>query len=210
MGSQRLTRKNLREIDGVPLIAHAIRRCKVAACFDEIWVNSEDAVFGEIARTEGVAYHQRPRNLADNHATSEDYVYEFLTAHVCDYMFQVHSIAPLLTSGQIRSFVDAMTIGNYDVLLSCVHERIECALDSMPINFSFEKKTNSQDLRPVQRITWSITGWRPATYIAAYKAGKTATYAGDVGFREIDRLAGHIIKTNDDLEIARTLMALRR
>ena len=49
MGSQRLPKKNLAPIDGVPLITQAIRKCKAAGLFDEIWVNSEHPAFGEIA-----------------------------------------------------------------------------------------------------------------------------------------------------------------
>ena len=81
MGSQRLKQKNLRKINGVTLIAHAIRKAKAAGVFDEIWVNSEHPTFGDIASQEGVFFHRRPDVLASNTATSEDFVYEFLTNH---------------------------------------------------------------------------------------------------------------------------------
>jgi CMP-N-acetylneuraminic acid synthetase len=208
MGSQRLKQKNLAEIDGAPIIAWAIRKCQAADCFDDIYVNSEHDAFGEIAEQEGVKFHKRPEALANNVATSEQFVHEFLTSVPCDYLFQVHSIAPLLKAVEVRDFVDAMVDGGYDSMLSYVPEQIECALDGKPVNFTFAEKTNSQELRPVQRITWSITGWRSAPYIAAVEAGQTATYAGAIGFHPIGRLAGHIIKTAEDLEIARALWPL--
>ena len=209
MGSQRLKKKNLREIQGIPIITHAIRKCKRAGVFDEIWVNSEHTDFRKIAGSEDVNFHQRPEELGNNSATSEQFVYEFLTKHTCDYIFQVHSIAPLLTDVQIRSFVNYMTRSNYDVLFSVVLEQIECALDSMPVNFSFDKKTNSQELSPIQKISWSITGWKSKPFVAAYEEGKCATYNGHVGFYPIDRLAGHIIKQEEDLKIAEALFPLR-
>ena len=76
MGSQRLKQKNLRELNGVPLITHAVRKCVAAEIFDEVWVNSEHPTFGEIAAKEGVHFHQRPEELASNATTSEDFVYE--------------------------------------------------------------------------------------------------------------------------------------
>lgn len=208
MGSQRLKQKNLRELAGVPLITRAIRKCQAAGVFDEIWVNSEHEAFGEIATAEGVRFHKRPEQLANNVATSEQFVYEFFQTHPCERMFQVHSIAPLLTAADTRDFVRAMEAGDFDVMLSCVHEQIECALDGVPVNFSFSEKTNSQELRPIQRITWSITGWRRSTYLAAADAGKTATYAGRVGFHPIGRLGGHIIKTEEDLAIAEAMLPM--
>lgn len=208
MGSQRLKKKNLRELGGIPLITRAIRKCKDAGVFDEIWVNSEHTDFGEIAKEEGVEFHQRPAELANNVATSEQYVYEFMKQRPCDHVFQVHSIAPLLGTQRIRDFVDAMIQGDYDVFLSCIHDRIECAYRDQPVNFTFEEKTNSQDLLPIQRVTWSITGWRTRTYLAACEEGKAATYAGRVGFFQVGPFEGHVIKTEDDLKIAEALLGL--
>ncbi len=209
MGSQRLKQKNLRELGGVPILVRAIRKCQVAGCFDEIWVNSEHDTFAELAAQEGVQFHKRPEALANNTATSEQFVHEFLQEHECERVFQVHSIAPLLTASQVREFVVSMEREGVDTFLSCTHEQIECALDGVPVNFSFTEKTNSQELRPVQRISWSITGWRRAAYLEAFAAGKTATYAGRIGFHVIDRFAGHIIKTEEDLQIAEALLRLR-
>jgi len=207
MGSQRLAKKNLREIGGIPLITRAIRKCLEAKVFDEVWVNSEDDAFAEIAEAEGVRFHKRPPELANNVATSEQYVYQFLKTRACQRLFQVHSIAPLLTASQVAGFVSEMIEKDYDVLLSCTHEQIECAYRGQPVNFTFEEKTNSQDLDPIQRVSWSITGWRSKTYIEAFEAGKTATYAGEkIGFYPVDRLAGHIVKTEEDLRIAEALL----
>lgn len=205
MGSQRLKQKNLREIDGVPIITRAIRRCNDAAIFDEIWVNSEHPDFGEIAKQEGVLFHQRPEKLGSNTATSEQYIYEFLKNHDCEFLIQVHSIAPLLTAGEIKGFAAFFPDSRYDVLLSVVNEQIECSFRGKPINFTYDEKTNSQDLDPVQRITWSITGWKRSTYLNAFESGQCATYSGAVGYYPISRMAGLIIKTEEDLRIAEAL-----
>ena len=125
MGSQRLKQKNLREINGVSLIAYAIRKAKAAYVFDEISVNSEHPTFGDIADREGVFFHRRPDDLADNTATNEDFVYEFLTHHPCGDLIQVHSIAPLLSVEQTADFTRVMANGEFDVLLSVVNEQIE-------------------------------------------------------------------------------------
>lgn len=205
MGSQRLKQKNLQQINGIPLITHAVRKCKEAAIFDKIYVNSEHPDFGKIAKEEGVEFHQRPEQLGNHISTSEQYIEEFLQKNECQYLFQVHSIAPLLTIKQIRQFVTYMDEHNPDVLLSVVNEQIECLYDGSPINFSFSQKTNSQDLQPIERVTWSITGWNAKTYLDTARTGKCATFSGIVMTFPVDRSAGHIIKTIDDLELARVL-----
>lgn len=205
MGSQRLKHKNLRKINGIPLITHAIRRAKDSGVFNEIWVNSESNILGRIALNEGILFHKRPGLLANNTATSEDFVSEFMKSHECDYLFQVHSISPLLSPSQISGFVNEMLAKKYNTLLSVVQEQIECAFQNSPVNFSFNLKTNSQELKPIQRITWSITGWKCNTYLKAFNSNQCATYSGVVGFYPISRKAGHTIKTEEDFQIAEAL-----
>lgn len=205
LGSQRLKQKNLQQFNGEPLIVSAIRKAKDSCVFDEIWVNSEDKIFERIAHDEGVNFHKRPYHLADNNATSEDYVYEFFKAHECDYMVQLHSIAPLLRIDDLQNFVWKLQSANVDTLLSVEDVKIECAFKNNPINFSYDEKLNSQKLTPIQRITWSITGWKRDTYLSAYESEKCATYSGEIGYFSIDKLGAHIIKTQEDLNLANVL-----
>lgn len=207
MGSQRLARKNLRELRGVSLIARAIRRCQSAACFDEIWVNSEHPDFGPIAEAEGAGFHQRPAALGGHDATSEDFVEEFLQEHHCKWLVQVHSIAPLVLVREVQSFVAALDEG-MDVLLSSQRIQIECAMDGRPLNFTFDEKTNSQDLEPVDRISWSLTAWRRQSFLGARRAGACATWAGRVRFHPLGPMAAHVIKTQEDLAMAEALLPI--
>lgn len=208
MGSQRLAKKNLRELAGTSLIVRAIRKCLDANCFDEVWVNSEHDDFGPIAETEGVHFHKRPDELGNNQATSEQYIAEFLEKHECKTLYQVHSIAPLLTVNDVISFVGHMEFSDYDCLLSTEEIQIECAFKDKPVNFSFDSKTNSQELEPIQRVSWSITGWRKDTFLRAVNSGQCATYSGKVGFYPISRLSAHVIKTEADLEFAEAVLPL--
>lgn len=208
LGSQRLKQKNLQPLRGEPLIAHTIRKCLASGVFDEVWVNSESEEIGRIALAEGARFHPRPAHLADNNATSEQFVAEFLESQACDRVFQVHSIAPLLTITDITGFVNAMQAGDADVMLSVADEPLEALCRGVPVNFTFAEKTNSQDLDPVRRITWSVTGWKRETYLEAFRAGRCATYAGKVDLFSVNRLAGHVIKTAEDLAIAEALYDL--
>ncbi len=205
MGSQRLPKKNLALLEGVPLIVHAIRKCRDSGLFDEVWVNSEHPDFGDIAAAEGVGFHHRPEALGDNNATSEQFVREFLERHDCDFVLQVHSIAPLLTVEDMRAFVGVVRSDAHDAVMSVVDENLECLYRGQPVNFTFAEKQNSQDLDPVRRIVWAITAWRRATFLAAAGAGQCATYSGRIGYSPVGRMAGHVIKTQEDLDLAAAL-----
>lgn len=205
LGSQRLKKKNLAEFHGAPLIAHAVRKCVSVDAFDSVWINSESDVFRDIAEAEGAHFHQRPEHMGNNDATSEQFVAEFLRSRECDFVVQVHSIAPLLSASEIDSFVQKLQKNDVDTLFSVVSENLECLYQGEPVNFSWSEKTNSQDLQPIQRIVWAISAWRRETYLAAYDAKACATYSGNIGYVPVSRMAGHVIKVQEDLDMARAL-----
>ncbi|MCH2154707.1 MAG: hypothetical protein MK080_01750 [Opitutales bacterium] len=206
MGSQRLAKKNLRTIDGATLIARAVRKCLQANVFDEVWINSEHPDFGLIAQEEGVHFHQRPESLGNNHATSEDYIEEFLQAHSCNTLYQIHSIAPLLSMAEIQAFAKMYSERDFDTLLSTEDIQLECVHNESPVNFSLNEKTNSQELVPVKKISWSISAWNSKTFLETKSEGGCATYSGKVGYYSLSKFASHVIKTEEDLQIAEALL----
>ena len=207
MGSQRLKKKNLIPLNGIPIIRRAVRRCQEAGVFDKIFINSENIEFKEHAEAEGAFFHQRPEHLGNSVATSEDFIEEFLQVNPCDRLYQVHSISPLCSATQIKDFVEFTETSGLDTVLSCVEEQIECAMNGTPVNFTLDEKTNSQELTPIQRITWTLSSWRGDMFLDAKKSGGCATYSGKVGFMPLDRWSGHIIKKQEDMDIAEAMLA---
>ena len=210
LGSQRLAKKNLQLFNGETLIKNAINKAKSCTLFDEIWVNSEAETIGEVAKQEHVNFHLRPARLSTSSATSEDFVYEFLNHHECDFLIQLHSIAPLISNDEIHRFTKHMMKNKCDVLLSVEQIQIECLYNKLPINFNFNKKTNSQDLVPIERISWAITGWRRSSYLDAYLKGKCATYAGVTDTFPVSKNANLVIKTMEDLQMTQSIFDAKR
>jgi len=205
LGSQRLKKKNLEMFGEFTLIEYAIIRCIKADVFDDIYVNSESEVFEEFTKKHHVKFYKRPVFLGNNETTSEEFVEDFLNNIECESLYQIHSITPLLSSDYIREFVNFCENNDFDTVLSCIEDQIEVAFRNDPINFSFDKKTNSQDLYPVQRITWSATKWNKFTYLEAKKNRDIGTYSGKVGFFPVPPFSGLAIKTKDDLLVAKAL-----
>ena len=206
LGSQRLKKKNLEFFGDKTLIEHAIHRCKSAEIFDEIYINSESDIFESIAKKFGVNFYQRSNHLSTHSSTSEEFVEDFLRNVECESLFQVHSITPLLTGKEIRKFTKfCIENPSFNTVLSCIEDQIEVAFQNSPVNFSIEEKTNSQDLTPTQRITWSITKWDSKKYISAKDNGSIGTYSGKVGYFKVGLYSGLAIKTKFDLQVANEL-----
>ena len=67
-GSRRVPGKNIREIAGLPAIAHVITACRDSGVVDRIVVSTDDPEIAEIARQAGAEVpFMRPRELSDDH-----------------------------------------------------------------------------------------------------------------------------------------------
>ena len=208
LGSQRLKTKNLQLINGLSLIQHAIKKTKLCDLFDSIWVNSESDVIKKIAENESVNFYKRPKVLSDNNSTSEAYIYDFLINHECDYLVQLHTIAPLLSVKEINSFTQYLISNKPEILFSYESIILECVVGNSPINFTFNNKTNSQNIKELKKISWAISAWKRDKYIKSYELGKCATYNGDIDYFQLSKISNHVIKNRNDLDIARSLFSM--
>lgn len=77
-GSKRLSRKNIADFLGKPIIAHTIEAARSSGLFSRIAVSTEDREIARIARDWGAEWHERPPELAADGAHLIDVCLGFL------------------------------------------------------------------------------------------------------------------------------------
>ena len=78
MGSERLQMKNLALLDGKPLISYAIQAAKASGVFDRVVLNSDSAVFEQVAHQYDIDFYLRPTELGSSDTKSDTVVYDFM------------------------------------------------------------------------------------------------------------------------------------
>jgi CMP-N,N'-diacetyllegionaminic acid synthase len=73
-GSERIPRKNIRELAGHPLIAYAIAGAKRAGIFDGIYVSTEDAEIADVARHYGAEVIKRPKEYSESDSPDSQWI----------------------------------------------------------------------------------------------------------------------------------------
>ncbi|MFA5316102.1 MAG: cupin domain-containing protein [Dehalococcoidales bacterium] len=228
LGSTRIKDKNLLLVNGRPLPEYVIEACKEADVFDEIYINSEHEVFREIADKHGIRFFLRaPENggsacrikskssdcQGKRCQTHDHFIYDFLSKTNCDYMFLAHSTSPLMSPDTIRNFADKMTNDNYDSMFSVVEDCSESFLGGKPLNFNPTVKMPTQNLKPIQRITWALSGWQKQSFMESYARNLSAengpTFCGRVGLFQINKIEAIDIDNWDDLYLAEAYLAYR-
>lgn len=112
-GSKGVLNKNVREIAGLPLIAHTIRQARDSGLFELIVVSSDSKEILEIARTHGAALAvERPSDLATDTAAKIPVIRHAAQAaekhagHEFDTYVDMDCTSPLRSIDDIRGAVE--------------------------------------------------------------------------------------------------------
>jgi CMP-N-acetylneuraminic acid synthetase/quercetin dioxygenase-like cupin family protein len=220
LGSTRIPEKNLLLVNGYPLAFYVAKACKEAGVFDEIYINSENEIFKQYAEQLGVQFYLRPSERGGSACRMKNksmdcggtrcqvhdhFLTDFMEAVPSEYLVQVHTTSPLITAETIRGFCEKIISGEYDSLFTCEPSHAECFLDGQPLNFDKTKKTMTQELKPIEMLSWAISGWKTESFLGAYHRDKAdeagPTYVGNVGSFPISHIEALDADTWDELFI---------
>lgn len=112
-GSKGLPLKNLRLLQGVPLVAHSIRGALAAALVDAVVVSTEDDEIAAVAADYGAVVVKRPPELATDTAQNNAVVTHVLESRArADRMVVLlQPTSPLRTGAQIDACIAAIRDG---------------------------------------------------------------------------------------------------
>ena len=75
--SKRIKGKNLRELNGRPLISHSIEYAIKFFSRKNIWVNTDDNIIIDLAEEYNISTYVRPSNLAEDKTSTNDVILDF-------------------------------------------------------------------------------------------------------------------------------------
>ena len=137
-GSKGIPRKNIKLLNGKPLISYSIDASNSCSLIDETYVSTEDAEISEISKGNNAEVIERPDELAGDDSSSIDVI-----LHVLDYLENrgelpdlfvlLQPTSPLRTSEDIEASINLFLESDCDSLVSV------CELDHRSLlNFSLE------------------------------------------------------------------------
>jgi len=203
LGSNRIKAKNLRLLNGHPLISYVLKYLKQTKYFQNIYINSDSELFKPIAIEVGVQFYQRPPELATSESLIDDYIYNFIKNAGPDYLAVVNPTSPFIGSDQLDRAWEQYCKSDCDTQLSCERIQTHCFYQNQPINFSIdEKHPRSQDLTPVLALNFAITIWNAKRFTEQYERFGHGVYTGKLGFFETEGYASVDIDYEEDFAFA--------
>ena len=209
LGSKRIPKKNIRYLGDKPLIQYPIDLAKNEGKFSKVLVNTESEELGKIVQGMGAKFHQRPEELANDMATNREFTYEFMEKHVCDYVIMVNPTSPMLRQKTLHDFMEYVEANEFDTVLSVISAKEETFFKGEPLNFSFDKKINSQLLEATESICWALTAWKRETFMRLQEEGINPVFGGNIGRFSIPKDESCDLDTLEDWNIAEGILKSR-
>lgn len=207
-GSTRLKMKNLALINNKPMISYAINSAIDSKAFDKIVLNSENAIFNEIALRHNISFYQRSDDLGSSEAKSDSVVADFIQNFPeADIVVWINPIAPFQTSQEIANIVSYFINNNLDSLITIEEKQVHCNYKNEPINYSLEGVFDqTQDLTPVQSFSYTTMMWKSSKFLEEFKLKGFGLFCGKFCTYAVSKLSSIIIKNKEDLMLADFLM----
>ncbi len=108
-GSKGVPRKNVRLLNGIPVIVYSIKAAQDAKIFDAIYVSTEDKEIADVARKAGALVIDRPKELASDKAPMPPVIEHALEHHIKNKKSEPEWIYILQPTSPLRSKEDVLS-----------------------------------------------------------------------------------------------------
>ncbi|MCX6256872.1 MAG: acylneuraminate cytidylyltransferase [Bacteroidia bacterium] len=179
-GSKGIPRKNLRILNGKPLIWYSINTALHSAYRPDVYVSSEDEEILTMARKFGAQIHTRPAGLSGDKTTLDPVIidaYHAISASTgknYDLVITLQPTSPLLMIRSLDSAIDKiLTKPDIDTILSATDDtHLTWRLEDNEFIPNFARRLNRQELAPLYRETGGFLICRSKVLTSGTRIGK--------------------------------------
>lgn len=125
-GSKRISRKNIKNFLGKPIISYSIKSAMKSGLFDEVMVSTEDEAIAEIAINNGAKVpFSRSNENANDFATTFDVLEEVISRYeamgkIFNYTCCLYATAPFVTDSKLINAFQSMIDNNHKSIFPIV------------------------------------------------------------------------------------------
>lgn len=210
-GSKRVKAKNLRLIDGEPLLSYSIKSSLEAGIFDEVYVNSDSDEMLNLASSLGASCYRRSPELASDTASGDEFTYDFIKNKKPDTLVMISPVCPLISKAEIVAAVNQYASSGCDTLISCESTQMQTFCENKPININVnEQLAPSQENPVVQVLNWAVTIWDAEAFVINYEKSGYAYIGVERELFPIDPIKAVKISKESDFQLAESLLKSNR
>lgn len=201
-GSKGIPKKNIIDVNGIPLIAYTIQ-ASLQSNSEETWVCTDCEEIAEVSKKYGAQVLMRPSALATDSSKSEESLLFFAENIDFDYLIFIQATSPLLTSNYINQGIEMIASQKYDSVFTAYKEHWipRWGKEVKPHQWNPEDRPMRQDKDEL----WVENG---AFYITkkSLLLESKLRYCGKIGVVEMPMLQSFQVDTLEDLELIKKIL----
>jgi len=179
-GSKGIPRKNLRILNGHPLVSYVIKTCLKSNYNPDVYVTSDDDEILTMAKKFGAKSHTRSKQLADGRTTLDPVIinaYEDISARSgkkYDIVITVQPTSPLLTQKTLDDAISVYTNEkSVDTIISATDDtHLTWSVQNGEVKPNYIKRLNRQELEPIFRETGAFLISDPKLFTSGSRIGQ--------------------------------------
>lgn len=213
-GSKGIKNKNIINFCNKPLISWTILQAKSCKLVNDIWVSSDSIHILNIARKYNVKTILRPKNISQDHSTSEQawiHALEIIknsnNGKLPDYVLAPQVTSPLREPKDFKAAIMKVQKEKYDSLLS-VSEiqdffiwRMDDSNQPKAVNYDFKKRKRRQKIEKKFVENGSFYIFKPSILI-----NNNNRIGGKISFYIMEDFKMHQIDKKSDIKYCETIM----
>jgi N-acylneuraminate cytidylyltransferase len=210
-GSKGIPKKNLINVNGIPLIAWSILQAKRSKAIDSVWVTSDSDEILNIAIKYGAHVIKRPKKISGDKATSEsawNHAIKFIATQKIkiDIIVALQPTSPIRESSDLDSAITYFKKKNFDSLLSVTEIEDFFIWENkkgrpLSVNYDYKKRSRRQSIEKKFLENGSFYIFKPET-IYRYKN----RLGGNIGFYNLEKYKSFQIDNVSDILLCEAIM----
>ena len=203
LGSKRVPKKNLRLINGKPMVAYAIEACKKSINIESVYINSEADIMQKLCDEYNINFYKRKTELALDHITQDEFNYDFLCNVETENLVLVNPVSPLVLTEDIDNAINFYEKNNLDTLISVREEKLQSFYKNEPINFATnDRLPMTQNISPIQLSAWTVCIWNAKKFKNHFEKYGYAVFVDKFGLYPFDHIRSLKVSTESDFKLA--------
>ena len=197
-GSTRVKDKNIRSLNGSPLISWTINTLLSSKLIDDVYVSTDDNRIKTISLDYGAKVIDRPKDISNEYSQLESAIKHAITKidDDIDIIGTFQCTTPFRKVDEVDEGIIKMKDNNYDSMIyTCEFDRFIWTREPKPINYNYFNRVRSQDKE------WELI--ETGDYLT--KTESLLKYnnriCGDIGYYVSNKMNYFDIDTEFDLEL---------
>lgn len=208
-GSKRVPNKNMRLLDGKPMIGYSLETAKYFIEIFDVYVNTDSLEISDYAKGFDIETYLRKPNLASDDATGDQFTYDIINELKPDTLIMLNPVCPLITPSDVQETIEsyANSPNEVDTLISVSSTNMQSVFQNEFLNINPKGPlAPSQANEKVYTCNWAITIWNAQVFKNNYEKYQGGYCGTNRIFFPLSPLKSIKVSYEDDFRLAEAIM----